>query len=173
MNKQKSLLPKGFTLIEVLVVIAIIAVLAGLTTGSVKYAQYQANITRAQNDIDALRNAISQLMVDTGEWPGHQTPEAVASGSGNEVWDLAADEAGLLTDDSGTFINWGGRYIPRVPIDPWGNNYFLDTDYSVTAGGVPCDGGSPCYDEPVIGSFGPNGVGQNVYDEDDIILILR
>ena len=46
-------------------------------------------------------------------------------------------------------------------LDPWGNPYFLDTDYHT---------GGDCV--VAIGSFGPNGVGQNLYDEDDIIYVI-
>jgi hypothetical protein len=49
-----------------------------------------------------------------------------------------------------------------VPEDPWGNDYFLDTDYEIN--GV---------DYIVLGSFGPNGVGQNLYDDDDVIKIIH
>ncbi len=164
---------QGFTLVELLMVIGIISLLATMTIGAVKYAQQQAAVGRAENDIAAIHKAMGQLMVDTAEWPGHQTPEEVDTGGGNEVWDMAADEAGILNDDSGAFNNWAGPYMPRVPTDPWGNSYFLDTDYSVTADGQPCDGGSGCHNEPVLGSFGPNGAGQNAYDSDDIILIVR
>ena len=173
MNRHHFRLAPGFTLLEVLVVIAIIALLSTLAMVSFNYARQQAKIGKAENDLDVLHGAMGQLMIDTFEWPGHQSPEDVNNGSGNEVWDLSADEAGLLTDDSGAFINWTGPYIPRVPVDPWGNPYFLDTDYSIGLDGLPCDGGIGCHDEPVIGSFGPNGVGQNVYDSDDIIRIVR
>jgi hypothetical protein len=57
-----------------------------------------------------------------------------------------------------------------IPLDPWGNPYFLDTDYQVDANGNPCQ--SSCTEVAALGSFGPNGVGQNVYDSDDIILIV-
>jgi hypothetical protein len=45
--------------------------------------------------------------------------------------------------------------------DPWGHNYFFDNDY--TLDGVT---------KAVVGSYGPNGVGSNLYDEDDIVIII-
>ena len=163
---------KGFTLIELLVVIGIIAVLATFTAISVRSAREKAKVAKAQNNIDVLYTGIGQLMVDTGEWPGHQTPDEVASGSGNEVWDLAAADAGLL-DTDGAYLGWSGPYVAAVPIDPWGNNYFLDTDYSVKGNNQPCDGDSGCRTVVAIGSFGPDGIGQNQYNGDDIIKIIR
>lgn len=158
MNKNEFL--KGFTLLEVLVVTTIIGVLASLGMVYYRSAQDEAKITKAQSDIDAIHNAIGQLMIDTAQWPGHQTPEVVSAGSGNELWDLSTGEAGIIATD-GNYLNWNGPYMPRLPEDPWGNAYFFDTDYEVGGNSVP-----------VVGSFGPNGVGQNLYDSDDIIKIV-
>lgn len=162
----------GFTLVEVLVVIAIIGLLATLTTVAVNRAREKAKIAKAQHDIDAIYTAIGQLMVDSNEWPGHQTPESVNTGSSNEVWDLNATQAGLVATD-GLYTDWRGPYMLVINPDPWGNNYFLDTDYSVNSSLDPCDGGGGCHDVVAVGSFGPNGQGQNDYDSDDIIKIVK
>jgi len=76
------------------------------------------------------------------------------------VWDLNAANAGLVATNGG-FPNWDGPYMQSVPKDPWGSDYFFDLDYRI-------DG----KDFAVVGSFGPNKVGKNLYDSDDIILIL-
>jgi len=162
----------GFTLIELLVVIGIIGILATITTIAVRTARENAKVAKAQSDIDMLHTGIGQLMVDTGEWPGHQVPDEVASGSGNEVWNLTSADSGLIATD-GAFPGWSGPYVADVPLDPWGNNYFIDTDYYINNDSEPCDGGSGCREAVVVGSFGPDGVGQNQYNEDDIIKILR
>jgi general secretion pathway protein G len=155
---------KGLTLIEIIVVIAIISTLAAIIIPAGNLAREKARITKAKSEVKQIRNAVELLASDSDEWPGHQTVGLVDSGgSGNEVWDLSAGVAGLIATD-GSFANWGGPYLPDMPTDPWGNDYFFDTDYDI--------------DDPngewtaVIGSFGPNGVGQNVYDADNIIEIL-
>jgi prepilin-type N-terminal cleavage/methylation domain-containing protein len=163
---------KGFTLIELLVVIGIIGILSTLTAVAVRSAREKAKVAKAQNNIDVLYTGIGQLMIDTGEWPGHQTPDEVASGNSNEVWDLTSSEAGLLTTD-GAYLGWSGPYVGTVSTDPWGNNYYLDTDYSVNIDNEPCDGGGGCHTVVVVGSFGPDGIGQNQYNSDDIIKIVR
>jgi len=162
MNRNRF---RGFTLIEILVVIAIIGVLSSVILSSLNTAREKARIAKAEATVKQLRRTIILLEGDTGEWPGHKTIEDIEGGaSGNEIWDLNADEAGLVTTD-GLFFNWQGPYISVIVPDPWGNNYFFDTDYDIDPGG-----GTTW--TAVIGSFGPNGVGQNVYDSDDIIEII-
>ncbi len=163
---------KGFTLVEVLIVIAIIGVLSTLTVIAVRSARQKAKIAKAQHDIDIIYTAMGQLMVDTGEWPGHQTAEEINSGSANELWDLATDAAGILSSD-GLYLNWAGPYMGDIPIDPWGNKYFFDTDYQLTTDNKPCNGNAGCHNSAVVGSFGPDGIGQNLYNADDIIKIIK
>ena len=152
---------RAFTLIELLVVIAIIGVLSTLSMVALAYARRASKIAKAQHDIDAIVLAVKQLENDTGEWPRHQLVDQVVTSGSNEAWDLNADDVGISATD-GAFPGWRGPYMTAVPKDPWGNDYFYDSDYLV--------GGD---NKTVIGSFGPNGVGQNLYDADDIVKILR
>ena len=152
---------KGFTLIELLVVIAIIGVLSTLAIVGMNYARQQAKVAKAEHDVDAIVLAVKQLENDTGQWPNHQSIDQINNTGNNEVWDLNQPEAGIVTSD-GNFPQWNGPYMALVRKDPWGNDYFYDSDYQVNG-----------EDKVVIGSFGPNGVGQNVYDSDNIIKILR
>jgi len=156
----------GYTLIELLTIIAIIGVLFTVIITNVRIALDKAAIASAQAEIHELRKAVEFLIDNTGQWPGHNTIGAVGMGaSGNEVWDLTTPSAGLLATD-GTYPNWGGPYLPTIPTDSWDNNYFFDPDYDVD----PTVGVRWA---AVIGSFGPNGDGQHVYDSDDIFEILK
>lgn len=165
--KQKTAprgLTRGFTIIEILVVIAIIGILSSVVLGNLNNAKEKAKIATAEAQLTQYRNAIAIMAGDTNEWPGHQTIDQIDSGgSGNEVWDLSSAPAGLAQTD-GLYSNWSGPYIKSIPLDPWGNPYFFDTDYDI--------GTSSNVWTAVIGSFGPNGSGQNVYDSDNVIIIL-
>lgn len=156
---------RGFTLIELLVVIAIIGILSSTVLASLNSARQKSRMAAAQAEIDQIRKAALLLESDTLEWPGHKTVDDIESGvSGNEIWDLNDPSAGLVATD-GAFPGWNGPYIQQIPLDPWGNPYFFDTDYDIDPGAGQTWGA-------VIGSFGPNGQGQNLYDSDDIYAVV-
>ena len=153
--------PRAFTLIELLVVIAIIGILATISIVALNYAREEAKKTKAKHDADAILSALKVLESDTNQWPGHQVVDEPTTGGANEIWDLTDPTAGIVATD-GNFPNWNGPYMGIMPKDPWGNDYFYDSDYQVNG-----------EDKVVIGSFGPNGVGPNVYDSDNVIRIFR
>ena len=151
----------GFTLIELMVVIAIIGVIAAIATPAMTSYISHAKVIKATAEIERIYKALFLLEVDADEWPGHQEAGSLNIGVGNEIWDLSAPNAGLIVTD-GSFPNWAGPYLPTIPKDPWGKDYFFDTDYDVNG-----------ENHVVLGSFGLNGVGPNVYDDDDVIKIIQ
>ncbi len=171
---------KGFTLIELLVVIAIIGLLSTLAVYAFSRAREKAKISKAQFELNQLRTAILQLGMDTGQWPNHQSIDHTAGGaSNNEVCEtctvkIADGASGLTANDTVTpYQNWSGPYMPDIPLDSWKHQYFFDTDYQINpADDTPCNGGSGCIDAVAIGSYGPNGLQNNGYDQDDVIVIL-
>ncbi|MDP2593316.1 MAG: type II secretion system protein GspG [bacterium] len=173
--KKKFLLNSGFSLVEILVVISILALLSTMVITALNTARQKAKIAQASIVVNQLNIAIELLADDTEFWPGREaaagspSPQQVgvtacANGDNNEVQDLGDPQAGL-TADSGDYPGWNGPYISEVPLDPWGNKYFFDTDYDI--------GDFDDREQAVaVGSYGPNGVGNNLYDEDDIINVL-
>ena len=147
----------GFTLVEIAVTVLIIAILALIAVPQISKARRTARIKEAEIEIEVLASAVRQLAWDTGLWPGGSgRPER-----SEELWDLSQPEAGLLATD-GTYNGWRGPYLDGVSLDPWGTPYFFDSDYHTGIGVVS-----------VVGSFGPNRAGRNVYDSDDIYVVVQ
>lgn len=168
---------RGFTLIELLVVIGIIGVLAVMGVTFFNIAKTKARKAKAQHEIATIEKTIGMLVNDANSWPGHQTPNQINPVNNNEIcsdgcgFNLSSPEAGIMASD-GNYANWSGPYMPQMPVDPWGHDYFFDTDYRITMDDKPCAGSPSCINAAVVESYGPDGLGNNQYTSDDIIKIM-
>jgi len=99
---------RGFTLLELLVVMVIIGLLAGFVAPRyfAQVGKSQVKVAKAQ--IDALDKALDQFRLDMGRYP--------SSEEGLNALQTAPGGA-----ETGT---WGGPYLKKgVPNDPWGRPY--------------------------------------------------
>ncbi|RME76049.1 MAG: type II secretion system protein GspG [Planctomycetota bacterium] len=102
---KKRLLYKGFTLIELMVVIVILGILATVVTLKVTDYLREARITKAKTDINKLVQALELYRMDNnGKYPEE-----------------------LLTLTEATEKRPEG-YISGIPKDPWGNDYVYQID---------------------------------------------
>lgn len=102
---------QGFSLVEVMVVIAIIGILATMILPNVLGSQEQANKQKVTADIVALENALAQYHLDNGMFPTtEQGLEALIN---------------RPTMDPQPRNYRNGGYIKRLPEDPYGNEYLL------------------------------------------------
>lgn len=99
---------RGFTLIEVLVVVVILAILAAVVVPRVMDRPGQARQAAAQQGIQSVMTALNMYRLDTFAYPG--TQQGLAA--------LVTKPAGLPQG-----ANWKGPYLDRVPNDPWGRPY--------------------------------------------------
>jgi len=108
---QRTHTPKtaaGFTLIEILVVMAIISMLAVMVAPNIFNQQGGAQRDAALSQISALEAALDTYRLDVGQYPDSLE--------------------GLVENDSGRAA-WNGPYLRReVPLDPWGNEYVYDSE---------------------------------------------
>jgi general secretion pathway protein G len=100
---------RGFTLIEIVVVITVIAILATLVAPNVFRHVDTAQDATARAQIEMLGAALDAYRLDNGRYPTTQ------QGLGALRTSPAADPAPR---------NWRGPYLRReVPLDPWSNAY--------------------------------------------------
>ncbi|WP_245501093.1 type II secretion system major pseudopilin GspG [Lichenibacterium minor] len=120
----------GFTLVEMLVVLAIIGLLVGLVAPRVFGQLAEAKVRTAHIQIESFKNALDLFYLDAGRYP--TTQEGLQA----------------LNTRPSNVASWGGPYVKgtNVPKDPWNRAY----NYRAPGGnGRPYD----------ITSDGPNGKG--------------
>jgi general secretion pathway protein G len=99
----------GFTLIEVLVVVAILGILAAIVVPRIMDRPDDAKRVAAKADIGAIVQALKLYRLDNGFYPG--TDQG-----------LGALVQRPTTNPAPT--NWKqGGYLDRLPKDPWGSDY--------------------------------------------------
>lgn len=101
---------KGFTLIELMVVIVILGILAGMIVPRIMDRPEDARRTKAEIDIGTLKQALQMYRLDNGKYPSmDQGLRAL----------IEPPAAGQLAK------NWKGPYLDKssVPKDPWDNEY--------------------------------------------------
>jgi general secretion pathway protein G len=99
---------RGFTLIEIMVVVVILGILAAMIVPKLTKKPGEARQVKAQQDIRALESALEMYKMDNFYYPSTtQGIEALVSKPSGEPQPR----------------NWHGGYIARLPKDPWGFPY--------------------------------------------------
>ncbi|MGD8484475.1 MAG: type II secretion system major pseudopilin GspG [Thioalkalispiraceae bacterium] len=100
---------KGFTLIEIMVVVVILAILASVVVPKIMDRPDEARIAKAKQDIRALESALGLYKLDNFFYP--------TTDQGLEA--LATEPSG--SPEAKNYKK--GGYVKGVPKDPWGNEY--------------------------------------------------
>lgn len=98
----------GFTLIELMVVLVIIAVLTGLVAQNFIGRDHEARVGVVRADFTSIENALATYRLDNQNYPS--TEQGIEA---------------LMSQPGGSPVprNWRGPYLRRAPLDPWGNPY--------------------------------------------------
>lgn len=99
---------RGFTLIEIMVVVIIIGLLASVVVLNILPNVDKAKVAKAKQDIGGLELALKEFYLDNSKFPTNEQG-------------LTA----LVTQPTDpTIKNWkAGGYVERISKDPWGNDY--------------------------------------------------
>ena len=129
MDYYKKSRYSGFTLLELMVVMVILAILASFIFPNVMDAPDQARLVKVKIELKSIEGALSQYKLGNFVYPS--TEQGLQA---------------LVTKPEGEpEIRHWRRYLPSMPIDPWGNEYLYlspgqhgDFDiYSLGADGLP------------------------------------
>ena len=128
-NRLNSARDAAFTLIELITVMAIILVLAGLILGVAGYSQTKASSSRASAEIKALESAIESYKTDNGTYPRDATSTDLLNPQQN--YDPASSgkpnyqsTSEFLYEALSGYLPTTYGVIPSTPTPPAGKSYF-------------------------------------------------
>ena len=181
MKAKNSRNTKGFTLVELLTVVTIIVILAGMTVGALGWVQRKAAVDKGKAQLALLQNGLEQYYADHGEYPNAVDNKGLAvyvalygDGVGDDgVYDKG-DEDNVdgrpdkgakvyladLDPSANTGLVAGTERKPTGLLDPFGNSW------QYQGGSSARRKANPDFD---LYSPGPNGKGSMTRpDADDI-----
>jgi len=121
---------KGFTLIELAVVLAIIAVLAAILTPIVTGYLDQARVARAQADAKTIADAIKLYQRDTGRWPVYASASDFSSNTIAGAKTLIGGNSGSNPADGA--VTWGvGAAIASSSLETYLNGNFTNLSTTI------------------------------------------
>ena len=125
---------KGFTLVELLVVVGMIAVLMGAMTSAVQGARERARVQKATSDVKVISQAILAYEI----WNGDELPTRGSRGRAANGVEANASTLGFLLGQGGSKGVAGGSGDSKLPVllmaqlrsggnivDPWGTPYHV------------------------------------------------
>jgi general secretion pathway protein G len=139
--KNRSEARRGFTLIEILLVLAIIGMLAGVAIFAMVGQREGAKLDITKAMIHSVENALDTYNMNIGHYPTEE----------EGGMDALRVKPNFQNETLGE--KWRGPYLKQEARDPWGNKL----NYQLTPPGTPEAQQTPYK----LWSFGPNGTDEN------------
>ncbi|MCZ6794643.1 MAG: prepilin-type N-terminal cleavage/methylation domain-containing protein [Planctomycetota bacterium] len=177
---------RGFTLVEVLIVISIIAILAALVIGGLGKAREAAEQTQAKTEVDTMRQAVGRYELDEGILPAFgkladeetnyfpilftalmDSPEPEGKGGRSAPYIDRIEEEKIVVKDGSDYrkATRKERYdhtVDKYLLDPWDNPYI----YRCNKGLKPQDW-MVNRDSFDLYSTGPNGSDETILGDEE------
>lgn len=121
---------RGFTLVEIMVVVVLIGILAAIVLASFSQARESSRIAKAKEELKNIEQALKLYVNSTGSMPPggdlctlcEFRPSEVLTTSSGDRWRSLVVEAALFRSVTGA----------NLPVyDPWGTYYVYDNNYRV------------------------------------------
>lgn len=158
MQKTFKKVQQGFTIIELLIVIAIIGILAGLVLNNFQGAQAKARDTQRKTDINAIHGKLEEFYNNNNGYPDGNLDTTV----------LAGADVDALKDADGNAIGYSGGFIvsTTAPTPTVSNSAeYAYSAYGCTTAGAQSPVGATCtkyvlttYIEKPVGTFVKNSL---------------
>ena len=126
----------AFTLIEIMVVVVILSILGALIIPNVINKPEEARVVKAKSDIRSIGTALEFYRLDNSTYPS--TEQGLAA---------------LVSQPSGypEAKKWNPEgYLPKLPIDPWGNPYVYLNKFEIYSYGADGKEGGDGYNADIL-----------------------
>ena len=125
---------EGFTLVEMIGVLAVIAILASVATPRIMESIEDAKVSKFIQQVKLLEGAVSKYYADTGTWPNlYSTQDIATNPHQHQLMKNAANGSGA------TVNGWQGPYLDREPQHPFGDDSLLQYMIVTSTAAYTCD----------------------------------
>ena len=176
---------RGFTLTEIVVAIAVLAILAGAMTPLVVKQIEKSRKSRSQQDLRVIKVAFEQYFADTGRWPCNWRAGA------SNTWNGELRNFQCMYENTANLTGWDGPYLNndggqrngqtvmaqqvngewQGVIDAWGRSYRA---YLRAPGGAFPNGVIMLYSRGSDGAIDTNAnqLANNDAQDDDVLMVV-